>query len=288
MAFGTHAPGDARLVSLGRYTKLVLEPSRTTAALPATSLDRIMMLGKQLAEPYQTALDEAVRFVVERFDPWGVIVSGTIIRGDPDLNSDLDVYVLHDAPFRQRVQRWFHGVPVEVFVNPEAAVLNYIDTESREGRPSTAHMLATGNVVFSRDPERVARLRRHALASLDTPPSWSPLELVRARYAAATLVEDAVDKRDVDAVGAMRLLGMAMEPALSYWFKSRGAYQPRSKDTLAAVVAVDPVLSEHLSRLWGGATLDDRWEAGIMAAELILETRGFFEWESDPEPVPSS
>ena len=248
-------------------------------------VNTIMTSSTQLPERYQAALDDAVKFVIGRYDPWGVVVSGTIVRGAPDLNSDLDLYVLHDAPFRQRVQRWFGGVPVEMFVNPEAAVLEYMVTEAREGRPLTAHMLATGVVVFAKDPDRMSELRRHAQESLDTPPTWSELDLVRTRYAAASLVEDAVDKRDTDPVTAMRLLGIAMEAALTYWFKRRGEYQPRTKDTLAGIADADPVLGHLLSRFWETAALPDRWEAGLVATERILGTTGFFEWESDQELV---
>ena len=68
-------------------------------------------------------------------------------RASAILAVNLDVYVLHDGSFRQRVQRTWHGVPVEIFVNPEAAVLNYFEVEARDGRPHTAHMLATGVVI---------------------------------------------------------------------------------------------------------------------------------------------
>ncbi len=70
----------------------------------------------------------------------GIIVAGTHISGNPDPTSDLDIYVIHAHPQRQRIQKRFKGVPAEIFVNPPAAIRRYFAEEVR--RPSTAHMLA--------------------------------------------------------------------------------------------------------------------------------------------------
>ena len=123
-----------------------------------------------LAEPYKTALEEAVAFVLERFDPIGVVASGTIVRGDPSPSSDLDVFVLHRQPWRQRLQRFFNGVPAELFVNPPERVERYFEEEVADGRPVTAHMLATGVVVFAIDPI-VEQLRARAADVLAAPPT---------------------------------------------------------------------------------------------------------------------
>src|SRR5262249_52666417 len=71
-----------------------------------------------LPDQYDRALREAVTFVMERFQPVGIIATGTIGRGTPDAASDLDVWVVHLEPVRQRLQKFFNGVPAEIFVNP--------------------------------------------------------------------------------------------------------------------------------------------------------------------------
>lgn len=94
-----------------------------------------------LPDQYATALREAVDFVFARFVPCAVVAAGTIVRGTPSPSSDLDVYVLHHAPTHQRIQRFFSGVPAEIFVNPPAQVESYLEEEAREGRPITARAL---------------------------------------------------------------------------------------------------------------------------------------------------
>src|SRR5690606_22200458 len=79
-----------------------------------------VMLGlDQLSPTHREALESAVAYVADRYKPRAVVAAGTIIYGDPDQNSDLDPYVLHDQPYRQRVQRHFNGVPAEIFVNTD-------------------------------------------------------------------------------------------------------------------------------------------------------------------------
>jgi predicted nucleotidyltransferase len=63
----------------------------------------------RLEPPFDRALDDALAYVVSRFDPAGIVVSGTIVRGNPDAESDLDIFVVHHALLRQRVQRRFRA-----------------------------------------------------------------------------------------------------------------------------------------------------------------------------------
>ena len=71
-----------------------------------------------LPEKYASALRSAVGFIAENLEPIGIIASGTILRGNPDPASDLDIYVIHRAAKRQRIQKFFAGVPAEIFINP--------------------------------------------------------------------------------------------------------------------------------------------------------------------------
>ena len=88
----------------------------------------------QLSEPYDRALRAAVAFILERFAVDGILVGGSIIRGNPHPGSDFDIMVLHRKNQRQRLQRFFHGVPAEIFVNPPQSIRGYFVEERRNGR----------------------------------------------------------------------------------------------------------------------------------------------------------
>ena len=61
--------------------------------------DLIMSLGK----PYASALLAATNFIGSRFRPMGILAGGTIFRGEHHASSDLDIVVIHDLPWRQRI-----------------------------------------------------------------------------------------------------------------------------------------------------------------------------------------
>src|SRR5512138_765766 len=75
-----------------------------------------------LASPYDEALREAIGAVLAEVEPTGIVATGTIVRGVAHASSDLDVFVIHEAAYRRRIQRVFRGVPTEIFINPPATV----------------------------------------------------------------------------------------------------------------------------------------------------------------------
>jgi hypothetical protein len=241
-----------------------------------------------LSADQRSALDGATSFVEDRYTPWAILAAGTIVRGESDPNSDIDLYVLHDSPFRQRVQRRFAGVPVEIFVNTEASVSGYLKSEEANGHLSTAHMLATGVALKGGSDPRLGKLRERARSSLSSRPTWTELDLIRERYAAATQIEDAIDRLRADPETAMRLLGRGVDASLSYWYKKQGVFIPRQKEIVARVVEHDGELDRLFRQFWGDHPYSARWEAGMEVADRILGTRGFFEWESEREPIASS
>jgi predicted nucleotidyltransferase len=234
---------------------------------------------------YATALREAVTFALAEVDATGIVATGTIVRGAPHASSDLDLYVVHDAPIRRRVQRYFgEAVPTEVFINPPAAVRAYFAEEHLAGRPSTAHMLSTGHVVFARGPA-LSELLNEASAWVAQPSELDPAALVRARYDAAIRLEDAVDVADADPATATALLSRAVLTMLEMWCRIHLGAVPRSKELLGRVAALDPKLGEHAQTVFSDAPLTERCAAAGAVADATIGARGFFEWDSGFGPV---
>lgn len=229
-------------------------------------------------------LRDAVAFVFAETVPLGVIATGTIVRGQPHATSDLDICVLHDATFRRRVQQVFHGVPTEVFINPPHLVRSYFREEHQEGRRITAHMLATGVVIYDADPV-VEQLRSEAGDWLTRVSVMSPEQAVRARYAAATRLEDGADVAATDGPTATMLLTQAVIAMLEFWFRVHGEPIPRSKEILATIEARDPALGRLAISFFSATTAADRLAAAEMVADRTIGTRGFFPWDSGQEPV---
>lgn len=238
-----------------------------------------------LDEPYQTALRAAVTYIIGRWDDVvGIIAAGSILRGQGRATSDLDIYVIRTRPQRQRVQRWFEGVPAEIFVNPPQQVERYFADEFRASRPITAHMLARGEVVLALDPV-VERLRAQAEAELERTPAPLDTDLRWERYIAALELEDALDILDEDPPGGVMILCNAVHKMLRYAFRQAGQTIPRDKDLLAALETLDPALAGWARRFYRERDPGAQRALAEQIADRTLGTRGFFEWESEPENV---
>lgn len=237
-----------------------------------------------LASPYQEALYTAVAYVLTRFSVLGIVVSGSIIRGNPGPTSDLDLCVLHAQPQRQRLQRLFHGVPAEIFVNPPSMVRRYFESEHNEGRPCTAHMFVTGVPVLVLDPV-VDALRAEAHTWLQKTPTLSAQNRLGRRYGIVDLLDNARDLLGNDPECAARILHQAVEGILEYAFLSQGRFLPRSKELIAKLQELDSELMQ-LTRAYYQAN-DVQTQMGL-AETLARRTIGateFFEWESEVETV---
>ncbi len=256
-----------------------------------------------LASPYAEALQEAVRFILARFDDTlGIVVSGTILRGNPAPSSDLDIYVIREKPVRQRIQKFFNctsktcGVPTEIFVNPASQVLKYFVEERDAGRPLTAHMLTTGFTILQVSPV-VSELQQRARAMLNQPPQLDAERLTTARYMAATRYEDGTDVASaiVDASAVLdaetnletanMILGLAVHDMLTYYFLKMGHYVPRDKDLLKALESLDAGVAELARAFFRTQKIGHRLALAGQIADCTIETHGFFEWESTPEEV---
>jgi len=238
-----------------------------------------------LSQPYDLALRKAVAFIIEAYEPVGIIAAGSILRGKPDPSSDLDLYVIHLSPWRQRLQRWFNGVPTEVFVNPPQAIREYLRDEWRERRPRTAHMLTTGHIVLDGDPV-VAALRAEADASMASPPP-APKDLTMERYGLALLYEDAVDVAERDPDAAQMIASQAVTALIGHCFVQRGLFLPREKDALTALSTLDPAAARLARAFYRAGSIDDALVLAGALCERVVGAKGFFAWDSPRDEIGS-
>ena len=238
-----------------------------------------------LSATVDAALREATRFVFAEVDPVGIIATGSIIRGQGHGSSDLDIYVIHEAPFRRRVQQFFRDVPAEIFINPPHAVRGYFVEEHRDGRPITAHMLATGFVVYS-SAAIVEELRAEAREWWERPTLLSEADATRERYGIATRLEDGADVTHADSRTATMLLNQAVASMLEFFCLTKAGRVPRSKELLALTEALDSEVGRLATAFFSAATTTERLQAAEALADRTIGARGFFPWDSGPDSAP--
>jgi hypothetical protein len=235
----------------------------------------------ELPVRYDCALRAALVWVFGEFQPLGVVISGSILRGNPDASSDFDILVVHRLPWRRRVQKWFDGVPAEIFVNSTAWMDRYLEQEAADGRPVMADMLTTGTLVCSAGPEMGALIERARL-SLERGACFSTAALQQRRYAAACLFEDALETADRDPATSALILGRAVEAAVAYWFASRQRFAPRVKDRLPEIREDEPETADLVEQSLLAGKPSECLAAAEALAERVIGHTGFFEWDSGP------
>lgn len=235
-----------------------------------------------LAPHYLPALEQAIAHIDAQFDPQAIVVSGSILRGNPDPGSDFDIHVLWAHPHRRRIQLHFAGVPAEIFLNPPEWIPRYLEQEAQQGRPLTADMLASGWLIRDRDGQMqqfidMARSQLAAgwLVSADT--------LQRMRYEAALLFEDAAEVFRRDPHTARLLQASAIEAGLRCWFASQQRFLPRPKARLAMLAETAPDLHGLVLEALQASTAHAP-SATLALARALIGAEGFFCWDSGEQP----
>ena len=245
-------------------------------------------LALPLQDRHRLALQQALEWLPGVVQPVGILVSGSIVRGNPGPSSDLDLVVLHEQPWRRRVQRWFNDTPVELFFNTEAWLRHNIHSEAAEGRPVMAHMLATGELLLDANG-RLGALKQLSRDLLLHGPGLSPAALLRDRYAAATQVEDALDFGDKDTPDATQARALAVHALVRHAYLKKNQFLPRPKERVQLLAQAEPVLAGLLAAACGHSP-GEALVALHAASQQVLGVAGFFEWDSgeDGSPPPGT
>ncbi len=236
----------------------------------------------EIEDKYLSALKEIVTFLFTNYQTIvGIVASGTIIRGNPGPSSDLDICVIHLDNFRQRIQKYFCGVPTEIFINPPKRIDQYFIEEQSDYRPVTAHMLSTGFVVFKSDPivDQIINKANQTLAQKPEVPN----NLEIRRYMIACTFEDAIDIKDVDPENAKLLLNRAIDQIVCLVYMKNGQNIPRTKQLLSGLSKIDDKTLKLAKEYYKNRSFKRQIEIANEIAETVIEATGFFEWKMEPE-----
>jgi hypothetical protein len=247
-----------------------------------TAFDTIVW--PDLNKHYLDALKDGTRWIIDKFNPVGLIVSGTIVRGNPDKSSDFDIFVIHENNFRQRIQKIFKSIPFEIFVNPPSSIIKNLKDEYKGRRQCTAHMLATGYVLIN-NAAIVSDLISNAACYLGKQPEYSESQTTVLRYKAAVLLEDAIDIKDKDIGMANIFIADTVQAILDWFYYKQRLFIPRQKDLIVNAEKIDHEIGECSRKVMETVQIEEKIGFLKELADLTIGTYGFFEWESEREEV---
>jgi hypothetical protein len=237
-----------------------------------------------LSNHYLDALKEGTEWIIDKFNPIGLIVTGTIVRGNPDINSDFDIFAIHNNFFRQRIQKTFKSVPFEIFVNPPSSIIKNLKNEYKSQRQCTAHMLATGLVLINK-ADIINELITNANINLGKQPDYGECQATMLRYKAALLLEDAIDIKDKDAGMTNIFISDTVQAILDWFYYKEKVFKPRQKELIVNTERMNQKIGEYSRKVMESTQLEEKFDYLKRLADLTIMTYGFFEWESEKEEV---
>lgn len=239
-----------------------------------------LVSGNNVNDHYTISLDKALTWVNQNFKPVAVIVTGSIIRGNPDLNSDFDIYVIHQDTFRQRIQKYFDGIPCEIFVNNFKHIYEYLEQEYKDNRPVTAHMISTGKLIEGADNSDLQNLIQSAKEFLLKSPPLTDIKRINMRYAISTMFEDATDLKDTDTLTSTYFLNKLVSDIIDYTFRINCIPLPRPKERIMYLEQNYPDIGKLISDYYRAENFHDKYEITRALVGRTIGEYGFFEWDS--------
>lgn len=232
---------------------------------------------------HKQALEKAIEWIKSYFNPIGIIVSGSIIRGNPNDKSDFDIYIIHEEGFRQRIQKYFDGVACELFINTPNQVCAYFEQDYHSNRPVTAHMIASGVFYFGENHSECKKIVETAKSYLSKKPIVSDKRLIFDKYSIALSFEDAIDMKNIDSVTASYFLHKSMYDLINFLYYKNQIQLPRAKERISTIKLLFPEIYIHVINFYTSNQIDQKIEIMQFLMNTYLGEIGFFEWESEKE-----
>jgi len=237
-----------------------------------------------LNERYLDALKEGTKWIIDNFNPSGIIVSGTIIIGKPDISSDFDVFVIHNNNFRQRIQKIFNSIPFEFFVNPPSSIIKNIKDEYKTRMQCTSHMFSTGHILLNKEGI-LDDLIANAEIYLNKQPEYNEKVAETLRYKAAVLLEDAIDIKERDVGMSNIFISDSVQALLDWFYYKEHLFLPRKKNLIVNTERINYEIGKYSRNVMESVQIEEKIDYLKRLADLTIMTHGFFEWESEREEV---
>jgi len=126
---------------------------------------------------------------------------GSYVTGNPSEHSDIDLHLLLKSgiDWRERGNKVVDGYLIEYFANPKEQILKYFHEEIASRSCVTAHMFASGEILFDKTGEELGSIGHEFGATTGRKRRCGWIDLVAMRYAVAVngITELALTKLDV-------------------------------------------------------------------------------------------
>ncbi|MGZ3695778.1 MAG: nucleotidyltransferase domain-containing protein [Bdellovibrionota bacterium] len=219
--------------------------------------------------------ETALKLWQEKFpDSAGILLAGSVMRGEGTPNSDLDLVVIYEKIATSwRESFYFQGWPIEVFVN-DLETLNYFfeKVDKPSGVPVLQNMVAEGKEIPGPAPalDKAKALARKGIAA--GPIVWTEKELKRGRYTITDICDDMKNPRNPAELtaSAVRLYEVLTE----FYFRSQNKWSARGKSIPRKWRQENPELGRRFESAFASVFQHSDQCSTLKLAEEILTPYG--------------
>jgi predicted nucleotidyltransferase len=234
-----------------------------------------------MLEHHKQALNEAITWIEENYTTIGIIACGSIVRGNPSISSDCDIYVIHEEKFRQRVQKHFNNVPCEIFINSIEQTKLSFSAEQNNNRPVTAHMIANGMIMKGDSNEDIKSIVKEAKDFEFKSRVLSANEETFIKYGISNLLEDANDVVESDPMTCQYILIKVIDKIIDFWFLKKQLPLSRIKERMSFINRHDPEFHEQINKAFLTQSIKEKLDTVNKIVENKIGEKGYFEWASE-------
>lgn len=213
-------------------------------------------------EAYETALALFIEEQVRNPNVVGILVAGSYLTDQFSINSDIDVNVVtRSGCYRERGNRWIHGVEIEYFINSIDQIQLYLEQDARSNIRATSAMFAEGSVFYERDG-LLQPLIRQARSILKKPcKTITRVEREIARYAIDDLRKDLEDTFLQENWFAFSLSAQKLlDHCVDHFLAIKRACLPKPKQLKKHLHALSPTFARYCDAYLSAETHEERYE----------------------------
>ncbi|MFK8102321.1 MAG: nucleotidyltransferase domain-containing protein [Saprospiraceae bacterium] len=198
----------------------------------------------------------------------GIIISGSLLYSTIDKNSDIDIHVILDpnCEYRERGNTWINGIEVEYLKNPPAQIRRYFEKEKKS--PHTAHMLAHGQIAYSRS-RIIEELVVTAKAIIKTvPPKLKAFEIEFEKYFLDDYYKDFEDALlNKNSIGISIIRNKIINRSIDIFCKTHQIRRGKDKRLSQQIELLDPAYCQKIE-----LAVHEKWNQITALAELRIAT----------------
>ena len=236
----------------------------------------------------QAEIDAAEAIRMRKYpDAGALFLAGSIVRGEGNRYSDLDIVVVHErlpAAYREsfKFSRW----PVEVFVHDPATLGYFFEQDRIRGIPSLAAMISEGiEIPEANQLSNACKEKANALLAKG-PPSWNQSDVDASRYAITNLLDDIREPRSyMEAVA----IGAELHNALAtHVFRTRDMWSATGKMIPRRLEKTLPDIAANWQACFSSVFKTGRSDDLVLMVETLLAPNGGLLFENYTQTAPAS